>query len=67
MQLGITPLPKRVLQALEYINQFLDKKLINLEDLALVFDLEPRIGRLYPDKQPTFLEAKMTDSPRIVK
>ena len=58
IQLGITPLPKRVLQAQEYINQFLEKKQINLEELALAFGLEPRTTKLFPDKQPLILEVK---------
>ena len=58
VQMGVTPLPKKVLQAQKYINQFLDKKQINLEDLALAFNLKPRVTKLFPDKQPEIMEVK---------
>ena len=50
--MGITPLPKRVMQAQKYIEQFLKQKQINLEELALAFNLKPNSTKLFPDKQP---------------
>lgn len=52
LQEGIETQPKRVLQAREYIEQFLREKKINLEELQVAFNLKPRITKLFPDKQP---------------
>jgi hypothetical protein len=55
LQHGITTQPKRVLQAGEFINQFLAQKKINLFELAEKFGLEERTTKLFPDKQPEIL------------
>jgi len=51
---GLDVLPKRVGQAEQYIDQYFDKKEINLEELGKLYGLEPRKTRLRPDKQPSF-------------
>jgi hypothetical protein len=52
IQQGVITLPKRVMQAQKYIEQFLSIKKINLEELAEKFGLEERTTKLFPDKQP---------------
>lgn len=54
MQAGINTQPKRVLQAMEYIDRFLSQKEINLEELSISYNLTPRETKLFPDKQPQF-------------
>jgi len=44
--------PKRVMQCEKFIEQFFDKKKINLEELAEQYGLKERTTRLFPDKQP---------------
>lgn len=56
LQSGINTQPKRVLQAQKYIDQFLAKKEINIEDLSLAYNLTPRRTKLFPDKQPEIKE-----------
>ena len=51
-QQGVNSYSKRVIQAMKYIDQYLDKKQINLEELALAYDLNPKTTKLFPDKQP---------------
>lgn len=51
-QNGINAYPKRVKQAMQYIDQYLQKTLFSLEDLALAYDLDTKPTRLFPDKQP---------------
>lgn len=57
MTSGVNSYPKRVVQAMQYIDQYIAKKEINLEELASAYDLNPMKTRLYPDKQPEFEEA----------
>lgn len=57
LQLGINTQPKRVLQAQKYIDQFLSRKEINIEELSLAYDLKPNVTKLFPDKQPEIMEA----------
>jgi ABC-type dipeptide/oligopeptide/nickel transport system ATPase component len=56
LQEGINTQPKRVLQAREYIEQYLREKKINLQELADAFNLKERATKLFPDKQPNFEE-----------
>jgi len=56
LQSGINTQPKRVLQAQKYIDQFLGKKEINIEELSLAYNLQPRETKLFPDKQPEIKE-----------
>ena len=51
-QNGINGYPKRVKQAMKYIDQFLEQNNFNLEDLALAYDLNIKETKLFPDKQP---------------
>jgi len=55
LQSGINTQPKRVLQAQKYIDQFLSKKEINIEELSIAYNLKPRETKLFPDKQPEIL------------
>jgi|APSaa5957512535_1039671.scaffolds.fasta_scaffold61620_2 hypothetical protein len=55
VQQGIITLPKRVMQAQKYIQQFLSLKKINLMELADKYGLEERTTKLFPDKQPEVL------------
>jgi ABC-type dipeptide/oligopeptide/nickel transport system ATPase component len=52
LQQGIATQPKRVLQAQQYIERFLNVKKINLMELAEKYGLEERTTKLFPDKQP---------------
>lgn len=54
LQEGINTQPKRVLQAREYIEQYLREKKISLPELAVAFNLKPTATKLFPDKQPDF-------------
>jgi len=56
LQLGVSTQPKRVLQAQKYIDQFLSRKEINIEELSLAYDLKPNVTKLFPDKQPEITE-----------
>ena len=56
LQSGINTQPKRVLQAQKYIDQFLNKKEINIEELSIAYNLKPRKTKLFPDKQPEIKE-----------
>jgi len=56
LQEGINTQPKRVLQAQKYIDQFLSKKEINIEELSIAYNLKPRETKLFPDKQPEIEE-----------
>jgi len=58
LQVGINTQPKRVLQAQKYIDKFLSKKEINVEELSIAYNLKPRETKLFPDKQPEILEIK---------
>jgi hypothetical protein len=51
-QNGINGYPKRVKQAMKYIDQCLEQNNFNLEDLALSYDLNIKETKLFPDKQP---------------
>ena len=53
LQSGINVFSKRVVQAMRYIDRYIEKKEINLEDLALKFDYTPTITNLDPSKQPS--------------
>jgi len=55
-QMGINTQPKRVMQALRYIDIYLDKKEINVEELSIAYNLKPRKTRLDSDKQPEIKE-----------
>jgi uncharacterized protein YaaQ len=52
IQNGINCYSPRITQAVRYIERFLAKKLINLEELAVAFDLSPTKTILMPQKQP---------------
>jgi ABC-type oligopeptide transport system ATPase subunit len=52
IQQGIITLPKRVMQAQKYIEQFLALRKINLNELADKYGLQERTTKLFPDKQP---------------
>lgn len=54
LQEGINTQPKRVLQAREYIEQFVREKKLSLQELADAFNLKPTTSKLFPDKQPDF-------------
>lgn len=51
-QNGINGYPKRVKQAMEYIDQYMQKGVINLEELALAYGVNLNDTKLFPDKQP---------------
>ena len=51
-QAGINVYSKRIVQAMRYIDRYLAKREVNLEDLALKFDYTPTITNLDPSKQP---------------
>lgn len=51
-QNGINGYPKRVKQAMKYIDQCLEQNNFNLEDLALAYDLNIKETKLFPDKKP---------------
>jgi hypothetical protein len=51
-QNGINVFSKRISQAMKYIDQYLEKREINLEDLANAYELTPTKGLLFPDKKP---------------
>ena len=52
IQNGMNCFPARVNQACKYIDQYLDTTLLNLEDLAIAFDLTPTRTSLLPNRQP---------------
>lgn len=56
LQEGINTYPKRVLQAQKYIDQFLNEKEINFEGLCLAYNLKPTETKLFPNKQPEFID-----------
>jgi len=55
-QQGLNTYPKRIMQAMAYIERYLSKKQINLDELALAFGLNPKETKLFPDKQPVFVK-----------
>jgi hypothetical protein len=52
-QNGINAYPKRVKQAMQYIDKCLEKYNFNLEDLALAYEMDTKPALLFPDKQPS--------------
>ena len=52
IQQGINCYPPRVVQAVRYIDQLQQKKLISIESLANALDLTETRTSLYPRKQP---------------
>ena len=56
IQQGLNCYPKRIVQAVNYIDRYLAKKVFNLEELAVAFDLEPTKTLLQPSKQPEIEE-----------
>lgn len=57
-QSGINTYSTRTVQAMRFIDKYLEKREINLEDLALKFDLTPTNAHLLPCKQPEIMEIK---------
>jgi len=57
LQNGINTYSKRTVQTMRFIEQYLEKKEVNLEELALRFDLSPTKTHLMPSKQPEIKEA----------
>ncbi len=54
---GVRAQPKKVQQCQMYIEQYLSRKEIVLDELADAVKLKPVKTRLYPDKQPEYLGA----------
>lgn len=52
VQQGVNCYPPRVVQAVRYIDQLQQKKLISIESLANALDLTETKTSLYPRKQP---------------
>lgn len=52
LQQGINCWSARTVQAVRFIEQFLDKKAFSLEDLAVSYELKPSNTHLLPSKQP---------------
>lgn len=58
IQHGMNCYSPRVVQATKYLDRYLKERLIDLEELALAFDLKPTKTILLPAKQPEFGEEK---------
>lgn len=54
-QAGINAYPKRVLQAMKYIDQCLPNNQNSLKEIAEFFNLKHNETKLFPDKQPNFI------------
>ncbi len=52
LQSGMNCFSGRINQACKYIDQYFNSSLLNLEDLAVAFDLEPIRTSLLPNRQP---------------
>jgi len=53
---GVNCFKPRIVQAVRYIEEYLDKRAFSLEDLAAAMDLSPTSTRLDPSKKPDFLD-----------
>ena len=61
LELGINTQPKRVGQARKYIEQYLIRKQINIDELAEAYNLKETRTLIHTDKQPVFLKEAITN------
>ena len=62
LELGFNTQPKRVQQAKKYIEMFLSRKQINIDELADAFDLKEIVTNNRLEKQPEFLVNEKLES-----